>query len=369
MVHTAELTYFPSSDMIKQFKTAEGTVFLQQYKVWYNGSLRNNGLQFRLKYIGVKNFNTPRLFCRINFKKVISNSIEYKVDVLTAWEIDQVEYAFNSLIDSTFSFLPYFEDWWLNRIDYCVNIHTPYVTEYLNLLKKGDRPYLKDWYDHQGNYGQKEGSLYLVSKAKRKNRSITVNFYNKLDEMRKDLDDPTTEEEYWEYDKVMELAADVLRLEIQCHKPKTEHIKKKYGIPYKSIVFYLDPNIAYEIIKVYLLRICGTADYHRKPEALKLIDNCNFQSKTKEKMKKIITDVAKQHSSVAKVRDKYLQDGTMDRDEFSRLIKKMQDHNINPVTIRSNLHIDGKTLREGLPNLCVLYEDAFEAEMIVDAEE
>ena len=220
---------------------------------------------------------------------------------------------------------------------------------------------MQDWYDRNRNYTQKPGSLYLVSTARRKrNRGVTVNFYNKLDEMMKSFEGSG---ELPNDDELEELPEDILRLEVQCHKTKTEHIRKKYGMEKKTVPYFLAPEIAYEIISTYLKRIAGTADYHRKSVALKMIDATGCRRETKEKLKRIIEDVAKQHSSVAKVRATYEKNGTMKKDEFNRLINTLQSHNINPVTIGNKIHLKDKRLKDGLESVFSIFENAFEEEM------
>lgn len=372
MVHTAELTYFPDHELFEAFKNLPDTVYYQQQNTWWNSSLKEDyGLTFRIKKIGnpYRQYESIRMICRINFKKVIAcNHPEYnhRVDIMTVWDVDEVEQQFNTIIEQFLPIMPQFEFWKVNRIDYCVNIQTRYVDEYIELLKKGDRPWLKDWYDRQGNYTQKKGSLYLVSTAKKKkNRSVTINFYNKQDQLQKQFGVPEDELQFDEIDPTLELAENILRLEVQCHRAKTEALKKKYGMDGKYVKEFLNYEIAYDVLKNYLLRIAGTSDYHRKQIAYQMIDDGSFKDETKLKLKQIIANVSIQHSNVSKVRERYAEDGTMSKDEYSRLLRKLQDKNINPVTIRNNKSLVGKRLKEGLPSLVTLFEEAWEDEMTV----
>ena len=118
------------------------------------------------------------------------------------------------------------------------------------------------------------------------------------------------------------------------------------------------------MISTYLKIIAGNGDYHRKSVALEMIDQTGCRHATKEKMKNIIRDVAKQYSTIWKVRDDYIKNGIMQRDEYNGLIRMLHDHNINPVTITDNLHLDGKTLKQGIKSAFSIFEDAFEEEMI-----
>ena len=357
MVHTAELTYKPNGDLIRAFKNLDNSDWHKQKNIWYIGSLKDQGLQFWLIEVRKPDYMSPRIICRTNFCKLLHP--DDRISMMTAWDIDTVENKFNELINGLLPMLPRFKYWSVNRIDYCLNIHTPYVQEYLDLLKKGNRFFMKDWYDKKNrNYTQQDGSLYLVSTAKKKNRGITINFYDKFDEMKKSLDENSELSDDEKDD--MELPKDILRLEVQCHKAKTERIREKYGMPFKSIKDFLDPRISYDIISFYIKRIAGTADYQRKSIALDMIYYASCRQATKEKLKQIIRDIGIQHSTVAKVREKYAAFGYMRREEFNRHIRTLQKYNINPVTIRDNRRLEGKTLKEGLPSIYSLYEEAFQ---------
>lgn len=375
MVHTAELTYFPNHVLIEEFKKLDSTRYLKQLDMYSNEALKTNGIILKMRKIKNGKFESVRFICRINFKKVIAP--DTKVQVATIWDFQDIEEEFNRLISQLCPSLPRFASWKVNRIDYCFNVHTPYVSEYLSLLKKGNRPHLRNWYDEQRNYTQKQGSLYLVSTAKHKrNRSITVNFYDKQDEIIKthDLEYALSVaahgleyERYYDFAQIssmLEESDNILRLEIQCHRIKTETLRKKYfSEEPKLIRDYLNPDIAHDLVEYYLRRIAGTADYLRKPVALKRINELKCKTETKDKLKQIINDVAKQHQNVSKVREQYIKEGIASAEEFSYLIHYLQEHNINPVTIRSNLKLEDKHLDEGLPNLLGLFEEAYWEEM------
>ena len=365
MVHTAEITYFPDGKLIEEFRSLETSVWYAQDHVWYNGSLKDQGLKFRLKFLHRRGYISVRLICRVNFSKLLHP--DDKISMMTAWDVDTVEDRFNNLINGLLPTLPPFECWSVNRIDYCVNVHTPYVEEYLRLMKKGDRFHMKDWYNRNNrNYSQQEGSLYLVSTAKKKNRGVTINFYDKYDEMVNSIDEISKLSD--DENEEMEFPKDILRLEVQCHKIKTEHLRKKYKMPRKTIKYFLDPYITHELISSYIKRIAGTADYQRRSVALDMIYQTSCRQATKEKLKQIIMDVGRQHNSVAKVREKRTGYSCyMKRDEFNRLIRTLQQHNINPVTIRDTSRLEGKTLKQGLPSIYSLFEEAFQDTVMKNA--
>lgn len=87
------------------------------------------------------------------------------------------------------------------------------------------------------------------------------------------------------------------------------------------------------------------------------------------KLKAIIEAVSKQYQSVAKVRESFIADGTVKKDEFTRLLKKLDDLDVNPVTIGDKKHISGLKLKDGLPNLYDLFFDACQNELYEDSPE
>ena len=87
------------------------------------------------------------------------------------------------------------------------------------------------------------------------------------------------------------------------------------------------------------------------------------------KLKAIIEAVSKQYQSVAKVRESFIADGTVKKDEFTRLLKRLDDLDVNPVTIGDKKHISGLKLKDGLPNLYDLFFDACQNELYEDSPE
>ena len=277
--------------------------------------------------------------------------------MIEQWEVPGVEQRFNDLALSLCPLMPTLDKWYATRIDFSVNIHTPYVTTYLKLLKKGNRTNtMQDWLDSDRNRSQKAGSLYLVSTAKHfKNRSVTVNTYDKLKQI---LDTKGMEADV----ELQELAKDILRFEIQCHSVKTDNLKKKHGMESKSLLEYLKPEIAYGVLDSYLSILAGSADYRRRSVALEMIQASKYRQKTKDKLVWIIKQVGKQHNAVYKVRDSYVTARVAEgltnkqaREEFNSLLRRLNKLNINPVTISDNEKIDGVKKKDGLSSIYTLF--------------
>ena len=105
-------------------------------------------------------------------------------------------------------------EWETYRIDYCFNIKTPYVSEYLNVMNEGFR---MSNTGSRVNYPEEKGlsgSSYIKTKGDyqvNELRNYVLNFYDKYDRLEylRRRGGRIAEDDW-------ELARDVLRLEVQC---------------------------------------------------------------------------------------------------------------------------------------------------------
>lgn len=354
LVHTATLTYTPSRSLYKAFKELNTTRYYQQEKAYVNESLKQHGIVITLKEIRAQSYSKPVLSIRINFKRIITQV--NRVELCTEQDRDIVAAKFDELLAGFNINMPTFFAWKVNRIDYCINIKTPYVKEYVALLRKGDKPFnVSLTYNEQRNYTQSRGSLYL------KGKSITINFYDKEDQLRKQQQHDATIT-----DEIVTQAKDILRLEVQCHKPRTEYLKVKYGMTAKNVHFFLDQQISYDVIERSLLTVAKKGNYVRKRKAISVIEQSNCRTNLKVRLVDLIKEINSQHQSIWKVREKCLSDKKMSKDTFSRCIRKLDELNINAVTISDNKHLEGKSLNDGLVSIHDLFFDAFNENCYID---
>ena len=119
-------------------------------------------------------------------------------------------------------------EWETFRIDYCFNIKTPYVSEYLDVMNSGFRMSSAGTRVNHVEERGLSGSVYIKTKADyeaNELRNYVLNFYDKSDRLeylrrrggRIAADD-------WE------LARDVLRLEVQCGFVFIKELCSKLGI-------------------------------------------------------------------------------------------------------------------------------------------
>lgn len=363
MVHTATLTHWINRQLYEEFKHAPGTQFYQQETKLCNLSLRDNGITlwaYQLEPLGAY-----ILVMRINFIRLVEK--QDRVAVMAEADVTRIEKKFNELMDELMLGLPHFEEWKVNRIDYCVNVHTPYVAEYIELLKDSNiPPSMKRLTDENRNQIWKNGSFYLISKARRKKPkktgSKTINFYDKHKELQNQLE----RQEPGITADIVEQGRNILRLEVQCFKPMVEYLKVKGGFSAKYIKYYLNAEYGYNLIERAIVLSCGRADFHRRAVAHEMIDVLKAQTKTKALLHELIDDVSR--ASLHKVKQRYLKAGKLTATQFRYYIKLLERNNINPVTISKNTSLPGKTYREGLRSLWELFYEAYTAEPLFGAD-
>ena len=351
MIHTGMLTYSRISKKLMQDLIQLPDTISVERNIWVNRSRKDDGITLIIscyrqdKYI----FNT--VSCRVNFSKLVGKA----VTSFSAPDYHAMVLKFNRIMGE-FG-LPVFAEWTARRIDYCVDVHTPYVKEYIHLLQKADIPYYQKiaYNALTKNRSHGDGSIYLPAKSRdrrsKKTGSMTINFYDKQDERVK----------AGSSDEIIAESKGILRLEVQCYKPKLNYIKKKYGLDDTRIDSYMQLDICEEVIEKALFTICKKGDYYRRSVALEHINDSNYQAKTKQILTGIVNDVSKQKQSIARARCKY-SDAGMDSKRFNSYLHKLDDLGINPVMIPDNLKLEGLSYKDGLPNLYDLFIDALEKE-------
>lgn len=360
MVHTATLTYITeqSDGLYNSFIGLDSTHKNQRLEKYYNVSLKENGITLWAYKLPRPGRTLYILMMRINFKRVIEQ--QDRVAVMTELETDVIENRCNELLAGLMGELPAFHEWKVNRIDYCINVHTPYVSKYIKLLQKSRIPArMKIPVNAQRNRNPRRGSCYLISEKCDKRTgykgSYTINFYDKYEELKyqqlKNGNSLIT-------DELIEQGRGILRLEIQCHKPKTEYIKRKMGFETKSVLNYLNWEIGYDLIGTAITRVCGTSDFHKVSKAKELIDELNCTSKKREKLKRLIGIIS--NSTLENIKEKYMTEQGITETTFKEYIKLLDNHNINVITISDKVNLQGENK---LASVWSLFHDAFVREL------
>lgn len=241
-----------------------------------------------------------------------------KLEVIKEDDLENIYKKFKEVKNKIFIGLPSLENWVINRVDYAINIHTEHVKEYIRLFQRGDKPSnFKELYCTKAHRRkQLEGSFYLY------NKSIAINFYDKEDELiKKNFN--------------VDGAKNLLRLEVQCNKSKTNNIKYKKGFDINHVKNYLKMNLSKEYIYYYYDKTIGLGDYYKLSKAIEIVKDSNYTEIIKKRLIEVLQEV-NLHRSIWKAREKSI----YSKNSFNKYLKMIRALNINPVTIPNSWEMD-----------------------------
>lgn len=268
--------------------------------------------------------------------------VNYVIDIYKPSDYEIFQQCFNHEIKSfNLPFLPPLDGWKAHRIDFTYNIHTPYVKDYIRLMHKADLRGFSIKKDQHGHRSMKPGSLYI------NNSAVTLNFYDKQDEMIKaEGGTRHTPEE-------ISQAKDILRIEVQASRDKLSGIKRKQEFTSKQISeFMQQPEAAEDLVISYASRVLGAATYRKKPAAITIINHSNKHQKTKEQLIAAIEAVSKPYKRVDEVRAAC---PDLEIDKCKKLLREMDINIVN---------LDKNTKVKELPSVPDLLRDAIEEERV-----
>ena len=318
MVHTMTITHSILSKKIydeifenlnKLSKSKEGR-FYPKGNEYITHAMKDKGfsrIALMKKKINSKyKYPYMQISITLNPAILIGKNIE---DIIEAFEIEDVQREFDKEITPIHKDLPRLNNWIVNRIDYAVNIETKYVSEYIKLFQRSDKPYnFKEPYSLKSKRRkQMKGSFYLTS------NSVNINFYDKGNERKK---------------AGVEGIDNLLRLEVQCKKNKVNSIKNSKKFDSCMVEHFLDPSLSQETIDYYFRKVIGNGHYLTLSEAIRTIKNSSYKRKTKDKCIDVLKQINRQRS-IWKAREK----SKYDRGEFNRYLKLIIGLKVNPVTI------------------------------------
>ena len=275
---------------------------------------------------------------RVNPSKVIYR--ESAVDIYKPSDYDIFQQCFNEEIRFyNLPFLPPLDGWKAHRVDFTYNIHTPYVKDYIRLMHKADLRGFSIKKDQYGHRAMKAGSLYI------NNSAVTLNFYDKADEMTKaEGGTRHTPEE-------IQQAKDILRIEVQASRDKLSNINRKQEFTTKQITeFMQQPEAAEDLVLMYAEKVLGAATYRKKPAAITLINHSKKHQQTKEQLIAAIEAVSKPYRRVDEVRAAHPE---LNIDKAKKILREMD---INIISLDKNTKV-----RE-LPSIPALLLEEIEEE-------
>lgn len=355
MIHTITQRIKVCSDFYSQFISHQQTKLYKErgsvYKTAKNGLLQEIGItlyghKYKVSYDRITAAGSMEqityiqyvIDARVNPSKVIYR--ESAIDIYKPSDYSIFNDRFNQEIKSfNLPFLPPLDGWKAHRVDFTYNISTPHVKDYIRLFHKADLRGFTIKKDQHGHRAMKPGSLYI------NNSAVTLNFYDKQDEMTKaEGGTRHTPEEIQE-------AKDILRIEVQAGRDKLSGIKRKQEFTTKQISeFMQDPGAAEELVISYASRVLGSATYRKKPAATTLINKSKKHQKTKEQLIAAIEAVSKPYKRIDEVRQEHPDL------EIDKTKKILRDLDINLVTLDKNSKV------KELPSIPALLREAIEEE-------
>lgn len=307
------------------------TLYGHKYKVSYD-RITAAGRTEQISYINYV------IDARVNPSKVIYR--ESSIDIYKPSDYEIFQQRFNHEIKSfNLPFLPDLSGWKAHRVDFTYNIRTHHVKEYIRLMHKADLRGFTIKKDQHGHRSMKAGSLYI------NNSAVTLNFYDKADEMQKaEGGTRHTPEEIQE-------AKDILRIEVQAGRDKLSGIKRKQEFTTKQISeFMTSPEAAEDLVLMYAEKVLGSATYRKKPAAITLINHSKKHQSTKDQLIAAIEAVNKPYKRVDEVRAAHPEL------EVDKAKKILRDLDINLVTLDKNSKV------KDLPSIPSLLREAIEEE-------
>ncbi len=339
MVHTIEVGHGMGRDKLEQFARYQSVFDDEQLNRFLSGQVS----QVEAAEYQLPGFNKLRLYRRgneqyyflcivINPQGLLTNRPTIDLFSCTQENVEALTVSFRDgvriLTGLTFSTLL---EWSVVRIDYAINLYTPHVGTYVELAKRAKLP-------RNFSYKiDKPGSFYIQSK------SVTLNFYDKLDEMQKKPN--------WGsyYETLCRDAANVYRIEVQCEESKRFDIMRAYNLPDISLSGFLDERIASDIIQYYYQATIGYGDYYSLSAVHQRIQETLWRKPKKEQIYNWLRLIAQTgafaESSACFLQGVYLNDEPQawvqgSKRTLADYIDSCRDEGINMTTIPAIYGID-----------------------------
>ena len=355
MIHTITQRINVCSDFYSQFISHQQTKLYKErgsvHQTAKNGLLQEIGIvlyghKYNVTYERITAAGATEQISYVNYvidARVNPSKVIYResaIDIYKPSDYEIFQQCFNNEIKSfNLQFLPPLDGWKAHRVDFTYNIHTPNVKEYIRLMHKADLRGFTIKKDQHGHRAMKAGSLYI------NNSAVTLNFYDKADEMTKAQGGTRhTPEE-------IQQAKDILRIEFQAGRDKLSNIKRKQEFTSKQISeFMTSPEAAEDLVISYAEKVLGSATYRKKPAAITLINKSKRHQKTKEQLITAIEAISKPYKRVDEVRAAH---PDLEIDKCKKILRSMD---VNLVTLDKNTKV-----RE-LPSIPALLREAIEEE-------
>ena len=304
------------------------------------------------------NYYKPEGISIIRLKKVTSNATSFQyygieillnpirliekdnhIQVTSYNDFNLIMDEFDRIIKGIHPQLPDIFGWTCKRIDYAVDIKTKYVKEYVELFQKGDKPsHFKDgkYDDVSHRHMQKEGSMYYISK------SVVINFYDKhAQKINESKANPFVTQQD------IDNAEDILRIEVQCLKGKTDYLDFREKFDDKEFYNFLSLDLSKKIITSYYDKTIGDGDFYNLNEAITYVKKSDKTTVQKKNMINILSIIS-QSRSIWRARENFIKGYKLKNQNivlhgseqtFNKYLNSLRRLGINPITMPRNWNI------------------------------
>ena len=201
-------------------------------------------------------------------------------------DLDKFFDEFNNEITKAIDMIVDIKKFKPTRIDFCINVKTPYVNEYIKLFnycfKKKNSKYHKNFIYEQGK--EAYTSCYIKTKQQyenSENENFTVNFYNKQDQL---LYKQEKDKEKYGRSGItntdIDEAKDILRLEMQAHYKYLKDVSKMFKINFstRKLTDYFNIEISKEAIKKKIKFFFGEEDFYSYKAIKQILLNNGYKN-------------------------------------------------------------------------------------------
>lgn len=324
MIHTVEL----------RTKSSDKSTFdrLQNTALCY----RFPGITFTPYREGKDELAQYKVKAKINLVQTIEP--QNYLGIYTGQHTDRILDAINQAFEEIG--LPTVEHWGISQIHFTVDVHTPYVADYIKILAKGN---------HKHEPTHTENGLYIPYSE----RGITVNFYSKAEQQRERYGDEAAEQ-----------ASGILRLEIECKYDKLTTLFSRCPVArdLRSFLLVNDGSHIIEMVqdtvkKELLQIVVNNCDYISKRTAIKRVKDSKKQAHIKKQLVDLLRQFNEEGSSIRLVRTSLWEGSEADKRKFRRRLDDFYSLGINPICVPSGLPV------KHLESLEQLYLDALQMEI------
>ena len=251
MIHTinieTQITFTEYANLMQNqdIKRIDDTGYLHTFT---NQGITLNAYPFYLS----KQYSVYYCKAVVNLEKLIQGQPTMQAHTITEDTKNQIEEKFKTCIASVLPYRTNIDNWKLTRIDFAIDIKTPFVKEYIKLLQRGDRP-RQTTIDNNTQHKSSLTKTHYANSVRYTNGSITLNIYDKQEE-RKIKGYPQ---------EILKEAKNTLRVELQCKERKLLSLKKTKNISKINLSSFLfKENEVKTLILKYIKQIAGTDDYY-----------------------------------------------------------------------------------------------------------